>query len=211
MTWEPNWSKADGVELLRHTLKGLRVIGALTLLIVGFGASGCNQTEEVGGEPAVGRIEVKSLDERLQVTLPDNLVLHRHNSSIQATHPTGSIRYHMSYQDGVKLVRLIGSTKGILTKHGWTIEAERHFSQASEVRLRRNKKDGEAKENRTIWFVPAGDRVVVCDGIAVAAEAAKLGDPLKELCTSIHMREDTGRVEGQTATQVPSQSTKKTD
>jgi hypothetical protein len=211
MTWEPNWSKVDGVELLRRGLKGLRVTGVIALLTLGFAMTGCSQSEEVGEEAVVGTVEVKSLDERLQVTLPDNLILHRHQSSIQATHPTGSIRYHMTFRADEKLVRLIGSTKNILTKHGWSVEAERHFAQASEVRLRRNKKNGDAKENRTIWFVPAAGNVVVCDGISVAEEAAKLGDPLKELCTSILMREDAGRVENQTATKTPIGRSKKND
>jgi len=181
MTWDGNWSKTAVTEGANRLLHGL----AIFCIII---ASGCGEADEVNENRPEVPVEVTSLDGRLQVTLPPSLLIHRHTSSIQATVADGTLRYYIGHHGGQKLIRMIGTSKSIVTKHEWNVESERHYAQASEMRLRRKRPGSDVQEQRTIWYVPVGDGIVVCDGIAVGEDGDVLGEAFKKLCTGIRMR-----------------------
>ena len=153
-------------------------------------SAACGEVEETPTDKPDIFVDVTSLDGRLQVSLPQEILVHRHQTSIQATAADGTLRYFIGYEEGQKLARAIGSAKGIVTKHRWKVEAEKHFTQASELRLERTRPGSEVNEKRTIWFIPAAGGVVVCDGIATASKGAALEEPFRKLCTRIHLRGD---------------------
>ena len=170
----------------QHANRLLRTIWLLALFVT----LSCGEADESATSAEEAFVDVTSLDGRLQVALPQRLIVHRHQTSIQATEADGTLRYFIGYQPDEKLVRMIGSSKSIVTRHEWTVKSEKHYAQAYAMRLGRKRAAGDVQENRTIWFVPVGDGVVVCDGIAVAQKEEVLGAPFKKLCTGIHMIED---------------------
>jgi hypothetical protein len=180
MTSQTNWGKYP----IRRAGFHKAFVGALILGLL----NSCTGQDSSSTQSDLPDIEVSSLDGRLHVSLPGGLIVHRHKHSIQATHPKGSIRYYMSHQASQKLIRLIGTAKSVLTKHSWEVSAERHFAQASELRFQRPSGSGAPAEVRTIWFVPADDRVVLCDGITTPDLESRLGDSFKRLCTNVRIQ-----------------------
>jgi len=184
MTSQTNWSKSRISRAGVVTSFQTAFAWALFLCLL----NACAGEETPSSESELPEVAVASLDGRLHVSLPGGLIVHRHQHSVQATHPDGSIRYYMSHQESQKLIRLIGTAKSVLTKHSWEVSAERHFAQASELRFKRPSGSGAPAEVRTIWFVPADDRVVLCDGIAIPELESRLGDSFKRLCTNVRIQ-----------------------
>ena len=132
MTRELNWSKAA---VMQHAtqLPLMRLCKPVVLAALMLVA--CGETPESTVLSPEVLVDVTSLDGRLQVALPQNLIVHRHKTSIQATEADGTLRYFIGHQPSTKLVRTIGASKSIVTKHQWTVDAEKHYAQASEMRL----------------------------------------------------------------------------
>ncbi len=201
MTWDERWGKAP---VSKHVIRLLRC-----LIFLGISVTwGCGEPDELTQDSPKAPVEVRSVDGKLQVTLPSELIVHRHTTSIQATDPGGGLRYYVGYHRDKKLVSMIGTLKSIVTKHAWSVESEKHYAQASEMRLRRKRPGSDIQEQRAIWYVPASGGVVVCDGIAVESRGDLLGDPFKSLCTGIRMRDGASQ-QGQGSSQSSTTSGKK--
>jgi hypothetical protein len=124
-----------------------------------------------------------SLDGRLAVLLPPDLLVHAQSRSLLATHPDLSFRVYLGRADAEGLLPAVGATKEALIKRGFWVVEERHFEQAVRVALRRGKEGvGAGAESRVIWIVDLGGSLLHCEGLAVGEASPRLGEPLRALC-----------------------------
>jgi hypothetical protein len=151
------------------------------------GAAGCHKGDErAAAEAAASKAQqVKDRQGVLTVTLPVDLLVHRHDAAIQATTADGGLRLYLAHQPDEKLIRLVGNAKDVLRKRGWDTKRERHYEQAVELNLERGGVSGVVFEVRTLWWVRVGGRVLLCDGVAGEDHRARLEEILLPLCQQV--------------------------
>jgi len=98
----------------------------------------------------------------------------------------GTLRVQIEHLPEDKIIRLVGHAKDVLTRRGWEVAKERHYEYASELTLRQGPRSAPTLL-RSMWFVPEGGRVLLCDGIADPRWETRLGEAFGALCRSVEL------------------------
>ena len=122
----------------------------------------------------------KTLDGKLAIDLPIDLLVQPQNAALLATSSDGGFRFYLTHRDATTLPAELGLLKDELVALGWESENEQHYENAVEVTFARGKKPN--RNWRTTWLVEGQDLVVVCEGIAREAHRMRLGAALRRTC-----------------------------
>lgn len=166
----------------------LAVLVGLAALAAGWG---CDDGAAGPAEPAPDAeaapttTSVLSRDGIVAAHLPVDLVPFAFADAMAGTSLDGGYRVYVRHLAEAGLVKAAGAVREDLVGRGWEVEGERHFETAVEVRLTKGTPPHGA--GRVAWVVARQGRIVLCEGIASEAHAARLDEPLRRQCQRLEV------------------------
>jgi len=156
-----------------------RALLALPLLAM---ACGDAPVPTLGGAALASRAW-KTLDGKLAVDLPMDLMVQPHTHAVLGTSSDGGFRFYLGVASEPSLPAQLGAMKDELIGLGWEVDGEQHFESAVRLDLARGKKPNRLW--RATWIITDEVGVIVCDGIARDAHRMRLDDPLRATCQGV--------------------------